>query len=203
MYKTQLKIQKFTCLAAIIISALVFVYALGIMTDIYDSLYQAVTIKTEAGTGNKYASGEKVGGATIYMDMQDFNQKLLIGSIVMIVLGAFLFVTNTSTRRRYYITNYIAIGLYSVVGLALTVYSHIQIQAFRTQFLTTVDFEGLKEFSDMWGTLYTESTFAFDIHYLVFGLLVLVIAALIANVVWKLKLVSEEKALLAGKGAKA
>ncbi len=203
MYKTQLKIQKFTCLAAIIISALVFVYALGIMTDIYDSLYQAVTIKTETGTGNKYASGEKVGGATIYMDMQGFNQKLLIGSIVMIVLGAFLFVTNTSTRRRYYITNYIAIGLYSVVGLALTVYSHIQIQAFRTQFLTTVDFEGLKEFSDMWGTLYTESTFAFDIHYLVFGLLVLVIAALIANVVWKLKLMSEEKALLAGKGAKA
>ena len=203
MYKTQLKIQKFTCLAAIIISALVFVYALGIMTDIYDSLYQAVTIKTEAGTGNKYASGERVEGATIYMDMQGFNQKLLIGSIVMIVLGAFLFVTNTSTRRRYYISNYIAIGLYSVVGLALTVYSHIQIQAFRTQFLTTVDFEGLKEFSDMWGTLYTESTFAFDIHYLVFGLLVLVIAALIANVVWKLKLVSEEKALLAGKGAKA
>ena len=132
MYKTQLKIQKFTCLAAIIISALVFVYALGIMTDIYDSLYQAVTIKTETGTGNKYASGEKVGGATIYMDMQGFNQKLLIGSIVMIVLGAFLFVTNTSTRRRYYITNYIAIGLYSVVGLALTVYSHIQIQSFRT-----------------------------------------------------------------------
>lgn len=203
MYKTQLKIQKFTCLAAIIISALVFVYALGIMTNIYDSLYQAVDIKSETGTGNKYVSGEKVAGAAIYMDMQSFNHNLLIASIVMVVLGAFLFVTNTSTRRRYYISNYIAIGLYSIVGLALTVYSHIQIQAFRTQFLTTVDFEGLKEFADMWGTLYTESTFAFDIHYLVFGLLVLVIAALIANVVWKLKLMSEEKALLAGKGAKA
>ncbi len=203
MYKTQLKIQKFTCLAAIIISALVFVYALGIMTNIYDSLYQAVDLKSEAGTGSKYVSSEKVAGAAIYMDMQSFNHNLLIASIVMVVLGAFLFVTNTSTRRRYYISNYIAIGLYSIVGLALTVYSHVQIQAFRTQFLTTVDFEGLKEFADMWGTLYTESTFAFDIHYLVFGLLVLVIAALIANVVWKLKLMSEEKALLAGKGAKA
>lgn len=203
MYKTQLKIQKLTCLAAIIISALVFVYALGLMTDIYDSLYQAVTLKTEEGTGNKYVSSEKVEGASIFMDMQPFNQKLLVGSIAMIILGAFLFVTNTSTRRRYYVSNYVAVGLYSVAGLALSVYSHIQIQAFRTQFLTTVDFDGLKEFSDMWGTLYTKSTFAFDVHYLVFGLLILVIAALIANVVWKEKLMGEEKALLAGKGAKA
>ena len=39
MYKKQLRFQKFACLFAIIAAAVSFVYALGIMTDLYDSLY--------------------------------------------------------------------------------------------------------------------------------------------------------------------
>ena len=39
MYKKQLVFQKFVCLLAIIAAALSFVYALGIITDIYDSMY--------------------------------------------------------------------------------------------------------------------------------------------------------------------
>ena len=39
MYKKQMKLQKLICIAAIIASALVFVYALGLLTDLYDALY--------------------------------------------------------------------------------------------------------------------------------------------------------------------
>lgn len=48
----------------------------------------------------------------------------------------------------------------------------------------------------MWNTAYTESTFWFDVHYLIFGLLLLVAAALIANVFWKRKLMKEEQDLI-------
>ena len=56
----------------------------------------------------------------------------------------------------------------------------------------------------MWGTLYTESTFWFDLHYFVFALLIIVAALLVANAVWKTKLMKEEQQLLHGeKGVQA
>ena len=42
MYKKQMTIQKILCLAAVIVSAIVFLYALGIMTDLYDALYDTM-----------------------------------------------------------------------------------------------------------------------------------------------------------------
>ena len=66
----------------------------------------------------------------------------------------------------------------------------------------TIDFEKLLEHATSRKTLYTESTFWFDIHYLVFGLLLLATALLIANVFWKRKLMKEEQALI-GHGKEA
>ena len=40
MYKKQMKLQRLLCIALIIVCALAFVYSLGIMTDLYDSLYE-------------------------------------------------------------------------------------------------------------------------------------------------------------------
>ena len=42
MYKKQLKLQKILCLLAIGASVLIFLYALGIMTDLYDTLYSTM-----------------------------------------------------------------------------------------------------------------------------------------------------------------
>ena len=67
-----------------------------------------------------------------------------------------------------------------------------------------VDFAALKEHAELWKTAYTESTFWFDIHYLVFAVTVLVSIGLVARAVWKWKLMKEEDALLRrGKGASA
>ena len=48
----------------------------------------------------------------------------------------------------------------------------------------------------MWNTLYTESTFWFDVHYLVFGLMLLVSALLVANAIWKVNLMKDEAKLV-------
>ena len=190
MYKKQLVFQKFVCLLAIIAAALSFVYALGIITDIYDSMY--TTMRDPSNPTNT-----KVPGSIIYYDMQDFNADFVSVSIGLILLACLLFLTNTQVRRRYYIGNYVAVALYSVATLAVTIWSHVQISAFKVQFLTTVDFEALKSYADKWGTLYTESTFWMDAHYFVGGVAVVSVVLLVANVIWKIAMMRGEKALLA------
>ena len=185
MYKKQMTVQKILCMAAIIMSAVVFFYSLGIMTDLYDSLYNTMR------NPNDYFQTD-VPGSIVYYNMQQFNQYFLVYSIVLIVLAALLFVTNTHSRRKYYISNYIATAAASVY---MTWFGHTYIEIFRAQFLQ-VDFEALKEHAEMWGSLYTESTFWFDIHYAVFALLLIVSALLIANAVWKVSLMKEEARLI-------
>lgn len=188
MYKKQLTVQRIICLAAIIASAIVFLYALGIMTDLYDALYD-----TMRNPNNIFQTD--VSGSIVYYNMQEFNKVFLNYSIVLLVLGAFLFITNTHVRRRYYVGNYVAVGLFAAASVYLTFFAHRYIQIFKQQWLQ-VDFAALKAHADMWGTLYTESTFWFDIHYLVFAILLVVACALVANAVWKRNLMKEEDQLV-------
>jgi hypothetical protein len=136
-----------------------------------------------------------VAGSIVYYNMQEFNRYFLRYSIVLILLAAFLYITNTHIRRRYYIGNFIAIGLFSAFSIYLTIFAHRYIQIFKGQWLQ-VDFEALKAHSELWGTLYTESTFWLDLHYCVFAILLICVCALIANAVWKVKLMKEEAQIL-------
>ena len=192
MYKKQMKLQKILCLALLIVCALIFLYSLGIMTDLYDSLYST------------YRRGKTtILGAEVYADMQGFNRDFLHASIGMILLSILLFITGTQSRRKYYLGNYTAIGLMTAGSIALTVWAHGQIETFKAQFLQ-IDFEELAAHAAKKKTLYTESTFWFDIHYLLFGLLLIGVALLIANAIWKRRLMKEARALIAqGKEAAA
>ena len=195
MYKKQLVFQKFACLFSVIAAAVSFVYSLGLMTDIYDSLYS-----TMRNPNNLLDT--PVSGSIIYYDMQAFNKTLLYLSIGLILLGCLLFITNTHIRRKYYVGNYVATGLYAAATVGVTVWTHIQVEAFKAQYLTTVDFEALREYADMWKSYYTDSTFFFDLHYLVAGLGLLAAIGLVGNMIWKITLMRDENSLLkAGKGA--
>ncbi len=190
MYKSQLRFQKIICLIAVIVAAVYFVYALGILTDIHDALKDTMRNK------NDYTQ-TKVPGSIIFYDMQPFNKLFVNLSIGLILLSCFLFVMNTHVRRKYYIGNYVAIGAYSAGALALTVWSHIEISAFAEQFMTTVDFAAMKEYSDRWGSLYLDNTNLLDLHYVVGGLAILTVAGLIGNMIWKIRLMREEEKLIA------
>lgn len=188
MYKKQMTAQKFLCMAAIIVSAIFFLYTLGIMTDLYDSLYDTMRNPNDVFQTD-------VPGSVVYYEMQEFNRMFLMLSIGQILLGLLLFLTNTHSRRRYYIGNYAATGLFVAGGVYNAAFAHYYIEIFKARFLR-VDFTALKEHADMWGTLYTESTFWFDVHYLVFGLLLLVSILLVANVFWKVSLMKDEARLV-------
>jgi hypothetical protein len=196
MYKKQVNLQKVLCIGTLIVCALIFLYSLGIMTDLYDALYNTIRNpdKLEKTT---------VTGSRIYYDMQGFNKDFLHAAIGMLILTLSLFVTNTHTRRRYYVGNFAATGLVAAGGIVFTVWAHKQIELFKAQFLQ-INFEELLANATKKKSLYTESTFWFDIHYLVFGLLIVCIVLLIANLIWKCMLMKEEQALVAkGKEASA
>ncbi|MBQ9324946.1 MAG: hypothetical protein IJ246_04160 [Clostridia bacterium] len=189
MYKKQMAMQRILCVALLIVCAGVFLYALGIMTDLYDALYTTIR------NANKL-DRTTVTGSRVYYDMQGFNKNFLHGSIAMILLCVLLFITNTQSRRRYYIGNYAAVGIFSIASVAFCIWAHGEINAFRSQFLG-INFEELAEHAANNKTLYTESTFWFDLHYVIFGLLLIGTVLLIINVIWKRKLMKEEQALIA------
>lgn len=189
MYKKQLRFQKIVCLLAIIAAAVMFIYSLGMITDIYDSLYS-----TMRNPNNLLDT--KVPGSIIYYEMQDFNKQIVNYSIVMILVACLLFLTNTQVRRKYYVGNYVAVAIYSVVTVALTVWAHGHISAFKVQYLTTVDFEALLKYSETWNTYYTDSTLCFDLFYAVGGLALLSVVLLIVNMVWKIVMMRSEQKLI-------
>lgn len=197
MYKKQLKLQKAVCLFALAASVIYFLYALGIMTDLYESLY--FTIRNPDNPARN-----PVAGALIYYDMQGFNKQFLHYGIILILLGCLLFITCTHSRRRYYIGNVLAVAAHALVSAISVLRARAEILAFRAQYLAEVDFEALKDFSQKRNTYYTESTFWFDIHTFVFAVVIIANVLLIANLIWKFQLMKEEKQLInAGKGAAA
>ena len=196
MYKKQLKLQKILCLLAIGTSVIIFLYALGIMTDLYDTLYSTMMNPADL-------TQTDVPGSIVYYNMQTFNAYFLKCSIVLILLGCLLFITNTHIRRRYYIGNYISIAAFVVANFYVAIESHGYIEAYRERFLR-VDFEALPKHANLWKTAYTDSTFWFDAHYAVFALSLLVCVGLVICTLWKIRLMKEEKALIAqGKEATA
>ena len=196
MYKKQMKIQKIVCLLVLAASVVVFLYSLGIMTDLYDSLYYTIPNKDNLDRS-------RVDGARVYYDMQPFNQQFLKFSIGLILCAVLLFLTNTNTRRRYYVSNIVAVVINAAVNVYVAVWAHGRIAEYKAQFLQ-VDFEALKKFAERQHTLYTESTFWFDIHIAVFAFAIIAVVLLIANMIWKFQLMKEEKQLIeAGKGAVA
>ena len=192
MYKKQVSFQKIVCLISLVAGALVFVYSLGLLTDLFDTLYSMIPNPNNLDSA-------KVEGARIYYDMQPFNKALLQCSIGMILLSCVLFLTNTHSRRKYYIGNAVATALNVVAECAMAVWCHIQVTAFKAQYLTTVDFAELEKRLSRRGT-YTDSTFWFDIHYLVCGVAILAAVLLIVNFVWKKKMMQEEQKLLRSSG---
>ena len=192
MYKKQMALQRVFCILAIAASALVFVYALGYMTDVFDMIYMLrESYKTEEI--NRFLT-----------EMDLFNRELVRVGIGLILLSLTLLLTNTHTRRKYYAGNYIAVGLNAAAEVAATVLMHGKIAAFKAQYLTEgfIDFEVVKNWADRNSrnggiSVYTESTFWFDAHYFVFGILLLAAVLLIWNAIWKTTLMKREREALA------
>ena len=183
--KVQIKFQKIICMATVIIGAIAFAISLGLLTNIYHVQEWAGVI----GFGNSKDN--------LFLDMQDFNDKLVLNYIAFIVLAAFMFITNCHKRRNYYISNYINIIVLVVFALITSVTNILEILKYRKEFLS-IDFEALRETIDMIGidVPYTESTLWLDMNIVASIAVSLVSIVLLANLIWKTRLMKGEKYLL-------
>ncbi|MCH5208589.1 MAG: hypothetical protein J1F04_06865 [Oscillospiraceae bacterium] len=196
MYKKQMIFQRVVCYVVLAASALVFIYSLGLMTDIYGSLASAIDLdlsKYDKETGEIIEYYEEIKGAVIYYDMQEFNSQLTMVGIGLILVSLVLFVFCTHSRRRYYVGNFFSVAI-SVIACGVSAFWALPIvEKYKQQFLTTVDFEQMKDYAERMNRNYTDSTFWFDIGYVVFAVLALANILLIVNLVLKLVLMNGEK----------
>lgn len=187
MYKKQMTLQRITSFLLLVAAVLVFVYSLGIMTDLYDSLYLVSSYKE---THRNY-----VEGSYIYRNMQPFNQQLTTAGILLILSAVSLFIFRSNDRRKYYIANYITIGVNAILNIGVSIWALINVIAYRAEFLL-VDFEKLAKIASLYNISYTESTFWFDAVWFVAAFVILVTALSIFNLVFKIVLMRAEKKLL-------
>lgn len=109
--KTQMRVQKILMIVSLVLSALVLVFALIFLTGGLGNVYRFNE------DGQDYINCDKFVSTS-----QSFVSTLVTLSIVMIVLAAFLFLMGCHSRRKYYITNYIVIGIFVVFALAVAIY---------------------------------------------------------------------------------
>ena len=195
MYKKQLTWQKILCFAALAACGILFLYSLGLSTDLFDGLFYALPEEAKLETAKV-----NVPGAEVYYEIQPFNRQLLNNSILLLLVGCLLFVTGTHSRRRYYISNTVSTFGFAGAGIALSVWCHQNIADFKAKFLS-IDFAAYEKYATRRKKAYIDSTFWFDAHYVVIAILLAVCAALVINYFWKLSLMKNEKRLIEeGKG---
>ena len=195
MYKKQLTWQKILCFAALAACGILFLYSLGLSTDLFDGLFYALPEEAKLATAKV-----NVPGAEVYYEIQPFNRQLLNRSILLLLAGCLLFLTSTHSRRRYYIGNALSTAAFSIGGTVLSIWTHQNVEAFKAKFLQ-IDFETYAKYATRRKKAYIDSTFWFDAHYVVIAVVLLVCVALVINYFWKLSLMKAEKRLIEeGKG---
>lgn len=186
--KVQIRFQKVICMVMLITSAIFFVFALGLLTDMYQ-VYSATEIGVRMSRD-------------IFIEMQPLNKTIVSMSIVSIVLSALLFLTHTNKRRNYYISNYINIVLLSGANVFFGIYSIINILKYKNIYFNEVLTDQVKEKwiskMEIYGDVlkFIDKTVWLDINIITSALIIIASLLLISNLIWKIILMKEEKSFL-------
>lgn len=193
--KTQMRFQKILMLVTLVISALCFVYSLAFLTGGLGNVHYYIPLE-----GDTYV--DKINATDFINASQQYVSTAVVLSIVLIVLSALLFFTGCNKRRNYYITNYIAIGAVALFAVAVAIYSFVAISSTMNLFLNDIAWESGTNngfnYADQINKNYpvTKTSVNFVLGYILYVLVLVDVVALILNLVWKIKLMKGEKALL-------
>ena len=185
MYKSQIKFQRIICFALLATAALVFIYSLCLLTDVFET--------TNLAHGLFPDYGIEIENIDLYLVMQDYNRMVTILGLVLIVCVVFVFAFNTHSRRKYYFSNYLFTGVVCAANIYTAYYLFVNINYYKPIYLS-IDFEDemVKYVAETLKLNLTKSTFWFDFGYIVCGILILVSVLAIFNLVWKTMLMKEE-----------
>lgn len=184
----------------LILGALSLVYAFCYATGGLAELGQLIK---KSDKTSEFIAREGYNDATLFLDIQGFNDVLMYCGIVMILLAVGLYITSCHKRRNYYISNYVATGVCAganvVISVVLMALNGMWMGEFKK-----VDFESWAKWNESMSifgegyTHYSESTAWFVVGFFVYSLVIIGSVLLILNLVWKIKLMQGEKKLLNG-----
>jgi hypothetical protein len=190
--KAQMKFQKILSLASLILSALTIVYALGFFTgNMSDILYYIAS---------NHSKVDVIGADEFINTAQSFISTLVVLGIVYLLCVVTLYITQSNARRKYYITNYISVILVAAFALVLAIYIIAMESVCLNLFLNGVDwakYEVYQAANASLGALeVSKSCAVFVIGYILSVIILIDVAALVYNLVWKILLMKGEKELL-------
>ena len=185
--KTQMRFQKILILVSLIIAALATLYSWIFCSGVFAQIAQVLTDAPEV--------------TELHEAAQNFTNLFQILGIVLILCIVLLYITACNSRRNYYITNYVAIGIAVVYMLVYAILLVVNL-ANVSSILSSTDLSGAKAAYEaafyhekLFGAFQTES-WTIGVGYALFAI-VLVDAVLIGlNLLWKIKLMQGEKKLL-------
>jgi hypothetical protein len=188
--KAQIKFQKILTMVSLIVAALTFVYALIFFSGNLSNLMTYY--------GKEW--DDLYTGADGFLDpAQTFVSIYIILAIIFIIAVVTLFITQSNSRRNYYITNYISIGFTIFMAAVMAIVGIVGVSVLMGLFYS-IDFEELEEFIIDFGRSDLKSVSQSPLMFII-GYVVSLIAladglAWAYNLVWKIKLMKGEKALL-------
>ena len=188
MYKKQMLVQRIVCFAILAAAALVFIYSLGLVTDLH---YNNFAYYAE---DPKYPLFE---GANIYNEIQPFNRNLTTAGLFMILSAVLVFVFGSHKRRKYYVGNYVTIALNALLSIGVSVWGIANVIKYKEMYYQ-IDFEALKMYQELLTLPYDISPFWFNAGFYVFGIAILGAVLSILNLVFKVLVMKSEKQLLLG-----
>ena len=196
-----MRFQKILSLVTLVIAALCFVYALAFLTGGMGNVHYYMP---SAGTGER----QDLINAKGFLDAsQGFVSTLVILSIVFILIVATLFVSASNKRRNYYVTNYVSIIAVAAFAVVIALFIIISVSNVMNLFYNDIAWEsgtnGTFNYADQFVRYNGEypvgkSPANFILGYALGVLVVLTAAVHVLNLVWKIKLMKGEKALLQG-----
>lgn len=193
--KTQIKFQKILAFVSLVIAALVFVYAL---------IFNSGNLSNLMFYNNWENMRFPFEGADNFLaPAQTFTGALIVIGIVDICAVAVLFITACDKRRNYYVTNYVAIGLNIAMSVFVALFGIIFIAILMSEFYG-MDWNALEKLITLLkedgNQPYKEVSKSPAIFIVGIVLFIIVLANALAwtyNLIWKIKLMKGEKALLA------
>lgn len=177
---------------SLVVAALTFVFALVFLTG---SLGEVTHYIDHLGAVEIDSINAKE-----FIDVsQSMTGTLVTFGIIFIVLAALLFVTASHSRRKYYITNYIAVGLFVAFALVVFVYIIIMVATVSNLFLNSINWSIVENqfiFGDY--PIYQDDTWTFALGYIVAVIVLVDAVFVVLSTVWKVLLMKGEQKLLEG-----
>ena len=175
-------------LVSLVVTAITFVFALFFLTGSLSEITYYITAE----------GGDTVNATAFVEASQKYVGTLVTLGIVFIVLAALLFITSCHSRRKYYITNYIAVGLFVAFALVMAIYIIIMVTNCMDLFLNDVNWSIVGSNGVFLGThpIYKTDTYPFTIGYIVAAIVLVDAVLVVLSTVWKVLLMQGEKKLL-------